>query len=357
MNIFRAKKPYIIAGPCGAEDEEQLHEVAKAISNLPVSMMRAGVWKPRSKPGNFEGRGEIALQWLQKIQQQFQLPVCIEVANQEQVVLALKYGMEAVWIGARTTVNPFMVQEIADAVKGTSLKVLIKNPINPDIELWSGAVERIVQAGITNIAAIHRGFSSYDPTTKYRNKPMWAIPIEFKRRYKNLPIVCDASHICGNTTLIPYVAQRALDLDFDGLMIETHPNPENALSDAKQQLTPEALSTLLAGLRIRKSNPDTSIEEIEAIRQIIDSMDAEIVDLLGKRMQLAKQLGEIKNRYNLPIYQVDRWREIIDSRTDWGKNNELNASFIKQLYDCIHNESIQTQIDSIKNLSKENTSH
>ncbi len=240
------------------------------------------------------------------------------------------------------------MQEIADALKGTDTAVLIKNPINPDIELWSGAVERIRNSGIQNIAAVHRGFSSYDSLSKYRNKPNWAIPIELKRRYKDLPIFCDASHICGNRELIPMVSQRALDLDFDGLMIETHPNPDMALSDARQQLTPVQLAELLAQLIIRKPIDNSLVQEIEQIRQILDSMDAEVVDLLGKRMELVEKLGKIKGENNMPVYQADRWREIIDSRTAWGTKNGLDAEFILQLFQLIHDKSIQTQIDLLK---------
>jgi chorismate mutase len=345
MNYFTSKKPYIIAGPCGAEDENQLTTIAKAFESMPIDMIRAGVWKPRSKPGFFEGRGEQALVWLRDLKKISSLPVCIEVANKEQVELALKYNIEAFWIGARSTVNPFIVQEIADALKGNDVGVLIKNPINPDIELWAGAVERIANAGISNIAAIHRGFSSYDSSSKYRNKPNWAIPIELKRRYKELPIICDASHICGNRELIPMVSQRAMDLDFDGLMIEAHPNPDAALSDAKQQLTPVQLSELLQGLIIRNSTGESVVEEIEQIRQILDSMDAEVVDIIGKRMELVQKLGQLKGDHNMPIYQADRWREIIESRTNWGANNQLKAEFILKLFELIHDQSIKTQIE------------
>ena len=344
MNIFLSKKPYIIAGPCGAEDEEQLQTIALAFKEIPVDMIRAGVWKPRSKPGHFEGRGEEALKWLRDLKKITSLPICIEVANKEQVELGLKYEIDAFWIGARTTVNPFIVQEIADAVKGNKVAMLVKNPINPDIELWSGALERIGNTGIENLAAIHRGFSSYDSGSKYRNKPNWAIPIELKRRYKNIPIFCDASHICGNRELIPMISQRALDLDFDGLMIETHPTPDLALSDAQQQITPTQLAELLSRLIVRTPIDHSSQEEIEQIRQILDSMDAEVVDLLGKRMQLVEKLGKIKGENNMPIYQSERWREIVESRTLWGVNNGLDTEFILKLFELIHDKSIKTQI-------------
>jgi chorismate mutase len=353
MNYFSSKKPYFIAGPCGAEDELQLQNIANSFKHIAIDMIRAGVWKPRSKPGHFEGRGEEALKWLSQLKNISSLPICIEVANKEQVELALKYGIDAIWIGARTTVNPFIVQEIADAVKGNQVGVLVKNPINPDIELWSGALERFSNAGIDNLAAIHRGFSSYDTMSIYRNKPNWAIPIELKRRYKDIPIFCDASHICGNRELIPMVSQRALDLDFDGLMIETHPNPDQALSDAKQQLTPDQLSQLLSHLIIRKPLSNSSADEIEQIRQILDSMDAEVVDLIGKRMELVAKLGKIKGDNNMPIYQADRWREIVKSRTNWGEKNGLDAEFMLNLFELIHDKSIKTQIHILNELAQD----
>lgn len=353
MNIFSKKEPYIIAGPCGIEDEVQLMTISEQLSHMPVDMIRGGVWKPRSKPGHFEGRGEIALEWMQTAKETFGKPLCTEVASKEQALLALKYNIDAVWIGARTSVNPFLVQEIADALKGHSIAVLIKNPINPDIELWSGAVERFQQAGIESIAAIHRGFSSYDKNSIYRNKPNWAIPIELKRRYKDLPILCDVSHICGNRHLLASVAQRALDLDFDGLMIETHPNPDAALSDAQQQITAHELKKLLDGLIIRQTSCDTVQDKIEEIRQILDTMDAEVVDLLGKRMELVQQLGQLKIENNIAIFQKERWREIIDSRSIWGKKNDLDAAFILKLFELIHDKSIKTQFDLLNHEKQE----
>lgn len=345
MNFFSQKKPFIVAGPCGAESEEQLQQWASRLPLDRVQMIRAGVWKPRSKPGHFEGRGEVALSWLVELRAQTGLPVCTEVANKEQVALVLKYGLDAVWIGARSTVNPFLVQEIADALQGTHIPVMIKNPINPDIELWSGAVERFLKSGTENLAAIHRGFSSYDPSTIYRNKPNWALPIELKRRYAELPMLCDISHISGNRTLLHKVAQRALDLDFDGLMIESHPNPDNALSDAQQQITPEVLITLLDNLEWRNANTTNVQEEIDAIRLVLDSMDAEIVDMIGKRMEMVRTLGPLKRAHNIPIYQTDRWREILETRTQWGKNNGLPEDFIFRLFELIHDKSIKIQCE------------
>jgi chorismate mutase len=354
MNIFQQQKPYIIAGPCGIEDEEQWQTVAEELVSMPVQMMRGGVWKPRSKPGHFEGRGKSALQWIQTTKLRFpQLPVCVEVANSEQVEMALRYQVDAVWIGARSTVNPFLVQEIADALQGSGVGVLVKNPINPDIELWSGAIERFANRGIESLAAIHRGFSSYDTGSKYRNKPIWAIPIELKRRHTSLPIICDVSHICGNRELLFSVAQRAMDLDFDGLMIETHPNPDKALSDAKQQITPQQLSALLGKLTLRHGKASDASGEIEEMRQILDSMDAEIVELIGKRMELVKQLGEVKAANNMPIYQIERWREIVETRVQWGASNQLDAVFVTKLFQLIHDKSIQTQIEILHGLIRE----
>ncbi len=351
-------KPYLIAGPCSAESKEQMLEIANSFKNNDkVNMIRAGVWKPRSKPGNFEGRGEDALKWLQEVKEISGKKVCIEVATPEQIELALKYDIDAFWIGARSTVNPFTVQEIADALKGTNKPVLIKNPINPDVELWAGAIERIQRAGVKDIACIHRGFSSYDKSSIYRNKPNWAIPIELKRRYPSVPIYCDVSHICGNRTLLASMAQRALDLDLDGLMIETHPNPDAALSDAKQQITPAVLFEIIEELSIRKGIADDSVAltigtKIEHLRQIMDSMDAEIVDLLAKRREIGEQLGDIKMENNMPIYQPERWRDIVESRTDWGTQNNFSEEFIRKVFELIHEDSIKHQMELSNEIKK-----
>lgn len=351
MNLFASQKPFIIAGPCSAESEAQVERIARDLATMPVHMIRAGVWKPRSKPGHFEGMGEIALNWLKRVQEESGKPVCIEVANREQTELALQYGIQAVWIGARTTVNPFMVQEICDTLKGNPLPVLVKNPINPDVELWSGAMERFKQIGITDLAAVHRGFSSYDTSSKYRNKPMWALPIELKRRYRDLPILCDPSHISGRRDLLAAVAQRALDLDFDGLMIEVHDRPDEALSDAAQQITPADLSVLLSSLNLRKA-PVDSLTEVENIRQMLDTLDAEVVDLLGKRMEVVRKLALIKDAHNMPIFQQDRWREIVQSRTDWGQLNQLDGEFMLKLFELIHDKSIRTQFATLQREDK-----
>ncbi len=342
-------KPFLIAGPCSAESHEQMLQIAEAFrTNEKVNMIRAGVWKPRSKPGHFEGKGQEALEWLQEVKKVSGKKVCTEVATPEQIELALKYDIDAFWIGARSTVNPFTVQEIADALKGTNKPVMIKNPINPDVDLWAGAIERIERAGIKDIACIHRGFSSYDKSSKFRNKPHWAIPIEIKRRYPTIPIFCDVSHICGNRILLADVAQRALDLDLDGLMIETHPNPDEALSDAQQQITPWQLENLIGHLVIRQGESnDTAMAKIEHLRQIMDGVDAEIVDLLVKRKNLGEELGNIKIENNMPVYQPERWREIVETRTCWS-NAEFDEDFIRKVFELIHEDSIQRQMEQLK---------
>ncbi|KXK43675.1 MAG: DAHP synthetase I/KDSA [Bacteroidetes bacterium OLB11] len=354
MNIFLQKEPFFIAGPCSIESKEYLEEIFMAFQDMPITMIRGGVWKPRSKPGFFEGKGVEALEWIQSMSRKYQQTFCIEVANKEQVEKAIQYGIKAVWIGARTSVNPFMVQEIADALKGTSMAVMVKNPINPDTELWCGAIERIQAAGIESIAAIHRGFSSYDNSSEYRNKPIWAIPIEIKRRYKQLPIICDVSHICGKKNLLLPTAQKALDLDFDGLMVEVHPQPEKALSDAQQQITPTEFKHFIKQLIIRKSSCDSVQNEIESIRSILDTMDAEIIELIAKRMNLVKELGKPKVLNNIVIFQQERWRQIVKTRTNWGENNALDNNFILKLFELIHDTSIKMQIDLSKSIQDEN---
>ncbi len=353
-SIFTTNTPYVIAGPCGAETEQQMFAIAKNLHSEKIQMIRAGVWKPRSKPGMFEGMGETALQWLVEVKRISGKPVCTEVATTEQIELCLQYNIDALWIGARTSVNPFLVQELADALKGVSIPVMVKNPINPDIDLWCGAIERLQKMGIQDIAAIHRGFSSYDTSSKYRNKPNWPIPIELKRRYQHIPILCDISHICGNRTLLQSVAQRSIDLQFDGLMIETHPDPDNALSDAKQQITPDTLFTLLQNLVQKQSstNDTSTLSQIEEIRSMMDGLDAEIVDIIGKRMQLAEKLGLLKQQNNLTIYQPERWREIVESRSVWGESNKLSDDFILKLFELIHAKSIKTQRDIVEGIIK-----
>ncbi len=314
-------------------------------------MMRAGVWKPRTRPGSFEGMGAIALPWLQEAKAILQKPICIEIATAEQVELALKHDIDMLWIGARTTVNPFMVQEIADAIKGVDVPILIKNPINPDLELWIGAIERITKAGIKNIAAIHRGFAAYGKH-KYRNAPMWSIPIELRRRMPELPIICDPSHITGNRDYIANMSQKAMDLQMDGLMIETHPTPDLAWSDAAQQVTPDVLITILNNLKFRTNTiitDNADIELIDEYRLQIDQLDAEVIDLIAKRLSIAAQLGIIKDKNNVPIYQHERWNEIVTSRTANGITQSMDADFVLQLFQLIHDKSIKVQLKAIKN--------
>ncbi len=354
MNLFFQKRPYFISGPCGAETEQQMLAIANAFKNSKIDMIRAGAWKPRSQPGHFEGKGEEALQWLEEIKKQSGKKVCTEVANPFQVELALKYNLDAVWLGARTTVNPFLVQEIAEALRGSTIAVMVKNPVNPDVDLWNGAIERIKKMGNENIAAIHRGFSTFDNNSKYRNKPLWAIPIELKRRNKDLPIFCDVSHICGQRNLIPDMAQRAMDLNFDGLMIESHPNPDAALSDAKQQLTPQDVLNLISNLTVRQSKFDDILvqNKLEELRQIMDSVDAEIIELLSRRKELSAELGKIKIEQNMPIYLPERWREIFESRTKWAHEQELSEEFIASLFELVHDNSIKMQMELFKQIKE-----
>lgn len=358
--MFQGTKPFVIAGPCGAESQEQLVTIAKALSNTSVSMIRAGVWKPRTKPGNFEGMGKIALSWLQEVKRISGLPVCTEVANAEQAELALAHDIDCLWIGARSTVNPFTVQEIADAIAGTDVAVMIKNPINPDVELWTGAIQRIQGAGIKKLAAIHRGFSAYGDKSQYRNKPIWAIPIELKRRFPEIPIFCDISHICGRRDLLNAMAQRAMNLHFEGLMIETHPTPDEALSDAQQQITPHALKSLLEGLHIpRNSDLGSAQDHIDTQRQIMDSLDKEIIGLLSKRQEIGLLLGKLKQENDLSIYQPERWNDIVRSRKLWGHESNIDDAFAFDIFQRIHEESIRLQIaqldDDRSESSKDNS--
>lgn len=334
----------MIAGPCSAESEEQMMATAKAIASYPVNMLRAGIWKPRTRPDSFEGKGEVALKWVKQAGLAVNLPVCVEVASTRHIEQALKAGIDVLWIGARTTVSPFMVQELADALTGVDIPVMIKNPVNPDIDLWTGAIERIIRAGIKKIAAIHRGFSSYENST-YRNKPNWEIPIELRRRIPGLPLICDPSHISGKTVLIPYVAQMAMDLNYEGLMIETHIDPPHALSDAKQQLTPAELGKLITELQLRNPSVDDVFElsKLEDMRDQIDEVDQTILDYMSERMAIARLIGQYKLKNHMTIYQPERWNEIIRTRTKSGVDKKLTKEFILKLISIIHEESIHQQ--------------
>jgi chorismate mutase len=340
------KRPLIIAGPCSAESEEQVLHTARMISALGVPIFRAGIWKPRTRPNAFEGVGSLGLPWLQAVKKETGMLVATEVANVKHVTDALKYEMDIIWIGARTSANPFAVQEIADALKGVKMPVFVKNPVNPDVDLWIGAIERINQAGIEQIAAIHRGFSSYEKSI-YRNAPHWQVPIELRRRIPELPIITDPSHICGSRDLIYDISQKAMDLNFDGLIIETHINPDKAWSDAKQQLTPEALKKVLDRLILRESdiNEDLMLTLAE-LRDNIDKLDDKLINLIEERMKEVDKIGRYKKENNITILQNKRWDDMLRSRLILGNRKGLSDDFINKIFRAIHQESInkQTQI-------------
>jgi chorismate mutase len=340
-----AKRPLVIAGPCSAETEKQVLETATRLASTgKIDMLRAGIWKPRTRPGSFEGIGTKGLPWLQQAKKVTGLPVTVEVATGKQVEDALHFDIDVLWIGARTTVNPFSVQEVADALRGANVPVLIKNPINPDLELWTGAVERVAKAGIKQIGLIHRGFSSYG-NTEYRNAPMWHLAIEMKRRNPEMMIINDPSHICGRRDILLDVAQKAIDLDFDGLMIESHIDPDNAWSDAKQQVTPEKLAEMLETIIWRKE--DINSEEfhaaLEKLRQQINHLDDELLQLLGQRMKIADKIGEFKRNNNITILQTNRWNEILQRAFKEGGKVGLSKEFITKYFDAVHMESINHQ--------------
>jgi chorismate mutase len=337
--------PLLIAGPCSAETEEQVIATAKLIEKDHRAMVyRAGLWKPRTRPGTFEGVGADGLPWLKRVKDETRLLVATEVAKAEHVQQAIDAGVDILWIGARTTVNPFSVQEIADALKGYDIPVLVKNPINPDLQLWIGALERINQAGIKKLGAIHRGFSPMSES-KYRNDPKWKLAIELKRILPDLPIVCDPSHIGGSRELIEPVAQKAFDLQMEGLMIETHINPEVALSDAKQQVTPAKLKTILDEIVLRRSDSANNafVESLKGIRSKIDNVDDDLIKLLGKRMALVDEIGEAKKENNVTILQVGRYENILNDKISKGEDENLSAEFVKTIYEFIHQNSIKRQ--------------
>ena len=342
----KTDRPIIIAGPCSAEAEEQVMVTARALAKQKIDLFRAGIWKPRTRPNSFEGVGTIGLKWLRRVKEETGLKVTTEVANAMHVYETLKYGIDVLWIGARTTVSPFAVQEIADALEGTDIPVLVKNPINPDLKLWIGAIERLYKAGITRIGVIHRGFSSFDDKT-YRNTPRWQLPIELMQEFPNLTFICDNSHICGRRDILQAVAQKAMDLNFHGLMTETHPDPDNAWSDAKQQITPAVFKELIDSLilRVRTSDDEEFLHNIEDLRGQIDLIDNELLDLLGKRMQIADNIGLYKKRNNIAILQPARWSEILETATAKGKVRGLSEEFIGTFLKAIHQESINHQED------------
>ncbi|MGV9004618.1 chorismate mutase [Flavobacterium sp.] len=350
LEDFNLSHPLVIAGPCSAETEEQVLKIAHELKNSDVSIFRAGIWKPRTRPGGFEGVGEIGLKWLQKAKAETGLPLAIEVANATHVKLALEYDIDVLWIGARTTVNPFAVQEIADALNGTNKIVLVKNPVNPDLSLWIGALERLANAHIKNIGAIHRGFSTYEKT-KYRNNPEWQIAIDLQYKFPNLPLICDPSHITGKRNMIQEVSQQALDLNYDGLMIETHIDPDNAWSDAAQQVTPAVLKEIFTDLRVRKESDDADdfTKKMNKKRTQIDELDSKIVEILGKRMKIAGEIGLLKKEKNVAILQNKRWNEILGKMILEGEDKGLSEEFILKLFKAIHQESISHQEKIVNN--------
>jgi len=337
--------PLTIAGPCSAESREQVLETARKLTGGRVTVFRAGVWKPRTQPGNFEGVGEIALPWLVEMKKETGLEPFIEVATPYHVDAALKHGIKMMWIGARTSANPFAVQEVAEALKGNDdIIVMIKNPVNPDLALWIGAVERIVRAGLKNIGVIHRGFSVYQQTP-YRNKPKWQIPLQFKRQFPSIPMIIDPSHICGRRDCIFDIAQMALDLQYDGVMIESHVRPDEAWSDAKQQVTPEELHEIIRRLMVRKTQAEESYskDKLREYRRHIDIIDEQLLELLAERMQVVRKIGDLKRRQNISLLQPDRWNQVFERALDFGRKNRLSEDFIKALFTAIHEESLWQQ--------------
>ena len=337
------KRPIIISGPCSAETEEQTLNTAQQLSDMGVKIFRAGIWKPRTRPGAFEGVGSIGLPWLKRVKEETGMFIGVEVANAHHVYEAIKYGVDIMWIGARTSANPFAVQEVADALKGIDIPVLVKNPVNPDLELWIGAFERLNNAGITQLAAIHRGFSTYDKS-EFRNHPQWQIPIELRRRFPEIPIITDPSHIGGKRSLIAEICQEAMDLSFDGLIIETHCNPDKAWSDASQQITPETLKGILDNLVLRRPKiGDTPRNTLDELRKQIDKLDNQLLDILKERMKISEAIGRYKYENNITILQARRYDEIMNDRKAKAESRSLNADFVTEIFESIHEESISCQ--------------
>ena len=338
------KRPLVIAGPCSAETEEQVLETAKQLTQKGIKIFRAGIWKPRTKPGGFEGMGEIGLPWLKTVKEETGMLTSTEVATPKHVESCLKAGIDLLWVGARTTANPFAMQELADALKGVDIPVLVKNPVNPDLELWIGALERINGAGIKRLGAIHRGFSSCDQTM-YRNTPMWHIPIELQRRLPHLPILCDPSHIGGRRELIAPLCQQAMDMGYMGLIIESHCTPDCAWSDAKQQVVPGVLDFILDRLIIRNSKETT--ESLTSLRKQIDAMDNELMELLAKRMRISREIATYKKENSMAVVQTGRYNEILEKRGAQGALCGMDPEFVKKVYEAIHEESVRQQMELI----------
>ena len=339
--IDAAERPVIIAGPCSAESREQVLNTAQELAKNGVKIFRAGIWKPRTKPGGFEGVGTVGLPWLKEVKQKTGMLVATEVATAAHVFEAIKAGMDILWIGARTAANPFAMQELADSLRGTDIPVLVKNPVNPDLELWIGALERLVNAGVKNVGVILRGFSTYDQKM-YRNLPLWHIPIELRRRYPNITMFCDPSHIGGKRELIAPISQQAMDLKFDGLMVESHCNPDEALSDAKQQITPQVLDFTLKMLVLRENVQTT--ENISVLRKQIDEIDEQLLTILAKRNRISMEIGTYKKENNMPVLQTGRYNEILEKRAHMGEAMNLDREFVFAIMKAIHEESVRIQL-------------
>ena len=341
-----SKRPVVIAGPCSAETEEQVMETAKDLAKNGVRIFRAGIWKPRTKPGGFEGVGSVGLTWLQEVKKETGMLVATEVANKQHVEEALNAGVDVLWIGARTSANPFAMQEIADSLVGADVPVLVKNPVNPDLELWIGAMQRIYNAGIRQIGAIHRGFSAYGKHL-YRNMPQWHIPIELRRRMPELTLICDPSHIGGKRELVAPLSQQAMDMGFDGLIVESHCDPDSAWSDKSQQVTPEVLNFILNMLVVRDTTQTT--ESLTLLRQQIDQIDNDLLEALSKRMRISREIGQYKKEHSMPVVQTGRYDDILNSRAAAAEELGMNGDFMKTVYQAIHEESVRRQIEVLNN--------
>jgi len=348
--LTKEKRPIVIAGPCSAETEEQVLETAKRLkATNKMDIYRAGIWKPRTRPNSFEGVGVTGLPWLKRVKEEVGLPTTVEVANAKHVELCLAFGIDILWIGARTTVNPFAVQEIAEALRGVDIPVLVKNPINPDLALWIGGMERLSAVGVKEIGAIHRGFSNLGEKF-YRNRPQWQIALEFIRKMPEIPILCDPSHICGRRDILQEVGQKAMDLDFDGLMIETHIDPDNAWSDAKQQITPEVFGTMITDMVLREDYEDNPVlqSKLDYMRDEIDHIDDELMNLLSNRMKVARDIGDYKKDNNMTILQAKRWNEILEKAKKVSSERGLSMEFVTKFINAVHEESINQQEDIFK---------
>lgn len=341
-----SKRPVVIAGPCSAETEEQVMETAMDLAKNGVRIFRAGIWKPRTKPGGFEGVGSVGLTWLQEVKKETGMLVATEVANKQHVEEALNSGVDVLWIGARTSANPFAMQEIADSLVGADVPVLVKNPVNPDLELWIGAMQRIYNAGIRQIGAIHRGFSAYGKHL-YRNMPQWHIPIELRRRMPELTLICDPSHIGGKRELVAPLSQQAMDMGFDGLIVESHCDPDSAWSDKSQQVTPEVLNFILNMLVVRDTTQTT--ESLTLLRQQIDQIDNDLLEALSKRMRISREIGQYKKEHSMPVVQTGRYDDILNSRAAAAEELGMNGDFMKTVYQAIHEESVRQQIEVLNN--------